>query len=66
MIIYMTAYDSKYNSMIAKPSHGLYDCLNSSINTEQARDDAMKPVYNDHIMWYLSAFWSSSRWPLAT
>ena len=26
----------------------------------------VKPVYNDHLMGYFSAFWSSSRWPLAT
>ena len=26
----------------------------------------VKPVYNDHLMGYLSAFWSSSRWPRAT
>ena len=26
----------------------------------------MKPVYNDRLMGYFSAFWSSSRWPLAT
>ena len=25
----------------------------------------VKPVYNDHIMEYLPAFWSSSRWPRA-
>ena len=25
-----------------------------------------KPVYNDHLMGYLSAFWGSSRWPRAT
>ena len=25
----------------------------------------VKPVYNDHLMVYFSAFWSSSRWPLA-
>ena len=25
-----------------------------------------EPVYNDHLMGYFSAFWSSSRWPLAT
>ena len=24
----------------------------------------VKPVYNDHLMGYFSAFWSSSRWPL--
>ena len=23
----------------------------------------VKPVYNDHLMGYFSAFWSSSRWP---
>ena len=28
--------------------------------------DTVKPVYNDHLMGYLSAFWSSSRWPLVT
>ena len=26
----------------------------------------VKLVYNDHLMGYFSAFWSSSRWPLAT
>ena len=26
----------------------------------------VKPVYNDHLMGYFSAFWSSSRWPRAT
>ena len=26
----------------------------------------VKPVYNDHRMGYFSAFWSSSRWPMAT
>ena len=24
--------------------------------------NTVKPVYNDHLMEYLSAFWSSSRW----
>ena len=28
--------------------------------------DIKKPVYNDHLMGYFSAFWSSSRWPRAT
>ena len=28
--------------------------------------NTVKPVYNDHPMGYESAFWSSSRWPLAT
>ena len=26
----------------------------------------VKPVYNDHLMEYFYAFWSSSRWPRAT
>ena len=26
----------------------------------------VKPVYNDHLMGYFSASWSSSRWPRAT
>ena len=26
----------------------------------------VKPVYNDHLMGYFSAFWSSSRWQRAT
>ena len=26
----------------------------------------VKPVYNDHLLRYFSAFWSSSRWPRAT
>ena len=25
----------------------------------------LQPVYNDHLMGYFAAFWSSSRWPLA-
>ena len=28
--------------------------------------DTVKPVYNDHLMGYFSAFWGSSRWPRAT
>ena len=27
--------------------------------------NTVKPVYNDHLMGYFSAFWSSSRWPRA-
>ena len=26
----------------------------------------VKPVYNDHLIGYFSAFWSSARWPRAT
>ena len=28
--------------------------------------NTVKPVYNDHLMGYFSAFWSSCRWPRAT
>ena len=28
--------------------------------------DTVKPLYNDHLMGYFSAFWGSSRWPRAT
>ena len=35
-------------------------------NTYVANDNTVKPVYNDHPMGYFSAFWSSSRWPMAT
>ena len=31
-----------------------------------SQGDTVKPVYNDHLMEYFSAFWSSSRWPGAT
>ena len=36
---------------------------NSSIDTKI--HDAAKPVYNDHLVGYFSAFWGSSRWPRA-
>ena len=28
--------------------------------------DTVKPVYNDHLMGYFSAFWSLTRWPKST
>ena len=34
--------------------------------TELKDIGTVKPVYNDHLMVYFSAFWSSSRWPRAT
>ena len=37
-----------------------------SIKIWDRHHDTMKPVYNDHLIGYLSAFWSSSRWPRAT
>ena len=30
------------------------------------KENTVKPAYNDHLMGYFSAFWSSSRWPRAT
>ena len=38
--------------------------LYPKMNTQKA--GTVKPVYNDHIMGYFSAFWISSRWPRAT
>ena len=32
----------------------------------KATVSTVKPVYNDHLMGYFSAVWSSSRWPMAT
>ena len=32
----------------------------------QHKHDTVIPVYNDHKMGYVSAFWSPSRWPRAT
>ena len=38
-----------------------------SCGTEETRRGiTVKPVYNDHLMGYFSAFWSKSRWPRAT
>ena len=28
--------------------------------------NTVKPVYNDHLIGYFFAFWSSSRWPMAS
>ena len=30
------------------------------------RTNTVKPLYNDYLIGYVSAFWSSSRWPRAT
>ena len=35
-------------------------------NLSSTYHGTVKPVYNDHLMGYFSAFWSSFRWPLAT
>ena len=32
----------------------------------EIQSSTVKPVYNDHLMGYFSAFWSSSRWSRAT
>ena len=31
----------------------------------RGKKGTVKPVYNDHLMGYFSAFWSSCRWPYA-
>ena len=32
-------------------------------DNDDNNNNTVKPVYNDHLMGYFSAFWSSSRWP---
>ena len=36
------------------------------LSNDQTHLSTVKPVYNDHLMGYFSAFWSSSRWPNLT
>ena len=40
--------------------------MDQFLNHSSYMHATVKPVYNDHLMGYLSAFWSSSRWPGAT
>ena len=50
-----------------KSSSFLYQGYNITIsNSYEPFAGTVKPVYNDHIMGYFSAFWSSFRGPLAT
>ena len=48
-------------ALVSTPSEGCNTAL-----SWPAPADTVKPVYNDHLLGYLSAFWSSSRWPMAT
>ena len=44
-----------------------YHCLHKEVSQIMSFSQdytTVTPVYNDHLMGYLSAFWSSSRWPL--
>ena len=41
-------------------------CLFRYVRRLQKYVQLVKPVYNDHLMGYFSAFSSSSRWPRAT
>ena len=43
-----------------------HKCIRLRVPLYVCENDTVKPVYNDHIIGYLSAFWSSSRWPRAT
>ena len=43
-----------------------WSCDCSIARSDAGLNDTVKPVYNDHLSWYFSAFWSSSRWPRAT
>ena len=42
-----------------------YGCRDGGVSVPlfQHLIGTVKPVYNDHLMGYFSAFWSSSRWP---
>ena len=41
-------------------------CVNRPRDFSYGKQCTVKPVYNDHLMGYFSAFWSSSRWPKTT
>ena len=58
-VIYKTVYPPTYTRHILI-QHYIW------CNDEMFRIYTVKPVYNDHLMGYFSAFWSSSRWPKAT
>ena len=70
-----------YQAMLLRSSQSRQDSIawiNAATTTPQlyrfsAKDiqgfsmiNTMKPVYNDNLMGYFSAFWSSSRWSRAT
>ena len=49
------------------PGHIFYIWLSRVCVSERRRYiHTVKPVYSDHLMGYISAFWGSSRWPRAT
>ena len=49
------------DGIMAAPGH------ETLMGVRAVRDaNTVKPVYNDHLMGYFSAFWCSSRWPWAT
>ena len=71
---YFFGYTVHCNSHASRPrmapwsisSHGV-DCLWQAIGvTAPIFITTVKPVYNDHLVGYLPAFWSSSWWPGAT
>ena len=55
-----TSYSLRYPAKVLQPKKRttMYSLISISYT--------VKPVYNDHLMGYFSAFWSSSRWPRAT
>ena len=48
------------------PQQPYTEFVTSALSVYFVGENTVKPVYNDHPMGYLSAFWSSSRWPGAT
>ena len=60
------AYRELDHHIRLKGKQQLVDGWNEEVCVVAAQPNTVKPVYNDHLMGYLSAFWSSSRWPRAT
>ena len=60
------ATEASSHQMLARPfKNGLIHIL-SMCDFDQRNVYTVKPVYNDHLVGYFFAFWSSSRWPRAT
>ena len=51
-----------WKSLETKNIHIASDQYHGDLVQTFGNYDTVKPVYNDHLMGYFSAFWSSSRW----
>ena len=66
-----TGFTGRCSTMLASEMVEGLTCKRDAGNTATGNSsnvfyNTVKPVYNDHLMGYFSAFWSSSRWPRAT